>query len=1070
MPRILRIERNVLKLLGGFLIGVVVFCAVCMAALLLWVKTGPRSIDSLTPYIESSLSSPADGFKVKIESSEISWESIHNPLGISIKNVEVINANNAVVAYFPQIVMNIYLRRLLLGQFDVHSLEVLYPNITLIQNDDGSISTGMDERQVAPQTLLPGQPQPEKAEPAPVAPLIPLLMSEESNNPLRHLKSLIIRHANCVIKNRMTGILLRSSEASLEIYRKHGVLSGALEIPLAFSDRKGEIFSNFTVQKHDDKASARLVYKSIPTSVLYGLFPSQQWLSGVNVLLSGSVDVASDLKGDIQKLDFGLESGPGSIKYPEALPNPINLKSLKIFGSTAGKLDGVTITNGQLELIGSDSKPISLSFNGSAQKVGGDYALDMHAQTANVAVNEVKHVWPTILSPHSRSWVTTRIMNGTITKASVDLHFKPGDMKLKDTPQEDIAATIAVRGADVKYLPNHPAVTDVSAVIAFTGKSMDVKVASAKFLTGSIISAGHISMPDMYPDDVKMFMELNADAPATDVAAFLALPQVEKADKLHITNAVTGHATGTAKLDFIAFSEQNREGEDMHYAIDAKLGGVSQPKFLGKQDVENANVDLALDNKGVKVQGAATINKVPMHLDLYSSFAEGNETKYSIQCDMPVDKLATFGLSGIDFATGSIGVNAQFTESSKTDTSKAKLDLTRTDIALAEHGFYKKAGVPETLDVETQALPSGNTQIKSFMLQGSDVKVSGSGELDRKTGGFNSLIFTKVLFGENDLTHLDYRKTNSGVTVTANGNVLDVSPYVNGNGSSNLGFNLNIKAGKVIFGDKRTLTSANIQADCPTICKSADVTGTLPDNASFTYAIRDGKLNAATDNAGELFRVIGISDSIQGGKMQLSGVYHGDNLEGALVMSDYTLKNAPLLTKILTIASLTGVIDTLTGKGIVFNKLLAPYTYRSGIIVLKGAKTHGNALGLTADGTIDKNNSTLDLSGLIIPSYTMNTIIGNVPLIGDMLMGGEGKGIIGMNYHMKGKTGDPSVTVNPLSALTPGFLRGIFNVFDKPAPDIDKIVADHKKAEDAEQKKAEPAPVPIPAPAKPPEK
>jgi hypothetical protein len=38
-----------------------------------------------------------------------------------------------------------------------------------------------------------------------------------------------------------------------------------------------------------------------------------------------------------------------------------------------------------------------------------------------------------------------------------------------------------------------------------------------------------------------------------------------------------------------------------------------------------------------------------------------------------------------------------------------------------------------------------------------------------------------------------------------------------------------------------------------------------------------------------------------------------------------------------------------------------------------------------------------------------------------------------MNYGVKGPFDDPSVWVNPLSAVTPGFLRGLFGVFDGPS-------------------------------------
>jgi len=38
----------------------------------------------------------------------------------------------------------------------------------------------------------------------------------------------------------------------------------------------------------------------------------------------------------------------------------------------------------------------------------------------------------------------------------------------------------------------------------------------------------------------------------------------------------------------------------------------------------------------------------------------------------------------------------------------------------------------------------------------------------------------------------------------------------------------------------------------------------------------------------------------------------------------------------------------------------------------------------------------------------------------------RGEGLIGFNFNIRGTTDNPSVSVNPLSALTPGMFREIF--------------------------------------------
>jgi hypothetical protein len=80
-------------------------------------------------------------------------------------------------------------------------------------------------------------------------------------------------------------------------------------------------------------------------------------------------------------------------------------------------------------------------------------------------------------------------------------------------------------------------------------------------------------------------------------------------------------------------------------------------------------------------------------------------------------------------------------------------------------------------------------------------------------------------------------------------------------------------------------------------------------------------------------------------------------------------------------------------------------------------------------GRLDLDNDTADLQGTIVPAYFFNSLLGNVPLVGRLFSPERGGGVFAARYSLKGKLDDPDVAVNPLSALTPGFLRGVFGIF-----------------------------------------
>ncbi len=84
------------------------------------------------------------------------------------------------------------------------------------------------------------------------------------------------------------------------------------------------------------------------------------------------------------------------------------------------------------------------------------------------------------------------------------------------------------------------------------------------------------------------------------------------------------------------------------------------------------------------------------------------------------------------------------------------------------------------------------------------------------------------------------------------------------------------------------------------------------------------------------------------------------------------------------------------------------------------------AIGASADGYIDRPKGMLALKGSLVPAYGVNSLISNVPLLGDILASKKGEGIFGVTYSMTGNAEQPTITTNPLSILTPGILRRIF--------------------------------------------
>jgi len=80
---------------------------------------------------------------------------------------------------------------------------------------------------------------------------------------------------------------------------------------------------------------------------------------------------------------------------------------------------------------------------------------------------------------------------------------------------------------------------------------------------------------------------------------------------------------------------------------------------------------------------------------------------------------------------------------------------------------------------------------------------------------------------------------------------------------------------------------------------------------------------------------------------------------------------------------------------------------------------------------------TAKLRGTLVPAYSINSVLGDIPLIGRIFTGEKGGGVFAATYEFSGNLSEPNIFVNPLAALAPGFLRGLIGILgirntDKP--------------------------------------
>ena len=185
-------------------------------------------------------------------------------------------------------------------------------------------------------------------------------------------------------------------------------------------------------------------------------------------------------------------------------------------------------------------------------------------------------------------------------------------------------------------------------------------------------------------------------------------------------------------------------------------------------------------------------------------------------------------------------------------------------------------------------------------------------------------------------------------------------------------------------------------------------------------------------NAGALAHGVDLPGAWQGGTLAITGQFGPgpvSTLAGTATLENFRLRDAPILARLLQAVTLYGVVELLHGPGLGVSRLIAPFRLRGGELTLTGARAFSASLGVTAQGTVDVDRNRIDLKGTIVPAYFFNALLGHVPLIGRLFSPERGGGVFAASYTVQGALKNPTVTVNPLTALTPGFLRELFGLF-----------------------------------------
>lgn len=1006
--------------------------AVIFSAAALRLLYSPIGVPYATEMVESETQRLMPGWQVSFESAEIGWGWSDVRPWVRVENITLKDPDGKIDAIVDHAWLAISRRDILTAKLTMRAIKLDGTHLQVKSSGGNSDFWSSIDTKEGPKAL---------------APLVDKLFyhSSQLNRGLMRLNSVSVTNLDANIMDTQGSALISLNIPTIAFQAD----SEELKLSIDGFAQSGDSKIDVRLTAYGDIQAKKLSMEWDSDPVNLKDFTAQLKVPAAVGYIDAPVAVAVSLEADAKvgllMSDIYIDVGKGQLSDTDAYPVAAEIEYFTAEAEFDPESNHFHINrmNGKIKDYELNGEALVYFEEGVARPgIKGNLGL------SGLTIPELKVYWPNIGRNTAKKWVIANTTTGTFSDVNFLIDVTPdGIGAYRDGSIYDL--TFKFRGLDAKYNKTLPIITEAEGYSRLTSKQFDLTVSSAQ-VDGMTLGNSTFVVHDIHKrGEAYSVTDAHLAAPVEDLLHFTAFAPISLNDRIKIApERIKGYAiTDThitipmvkgVKLNEIEF-ETRVQGTD-----------VEVHNLMGGEGIRRGTVDLTVDKRGLQASGEILFNGVAMHAKWREDFVKGkveaeDTTTFTLSGDLDAQDLQAFNVDISSFLDGKVPAEATFT-GRKLQITQGHFTANATPavINVSQMEWHKTAGRPVMISGSMNFSPEEVT-ISPLMAQGPDINLSadlyfGMGENDHFKARFN----VEKLDANQFTASLEREGLGPYHAVIA-AKEIDVRPF------------LGMKTGEEPKGNsamKSSITYITLKADEAHFLNGIDATdltlqSTFTDdgpqeskgratfksgqNIDLSIIIEDNgtrSLWVETKDAGALLSGTGLFAHGRGGKMMFNGQIEGwgKTLELGGTAHGEKMKIIPvsMLGKQATIGVITGIDEIVGGKGTDFDKLVIPFRYDKGLLDVNGLRASGGDIGLTLEGQIDYNSEKINMNGVYVPVYGLNSAIGSIPIIGAILTGGEGQGIFGVAYRVKGMIDNPTVSINPLSGIAPGIFRRIF--------------------------------------------
>jgi AsmA-like protein/uncharacterized protein DUF3971 len=1027
--------------------------ASCLLAATAWrLAQGPIDLGWLAARARAAFIDETGPIRVSFEGLELAWEGFHkgadHPLDLRVLHLAITDPAGGQLVAAPYAHLTFSLAGLLLGRIVPRTIEVDHAQVALTRETGGTVNfdaaldigdapdpAGLDLRRLSEQLAEPASTD-----------------HGHSRGILDQIQRAHFRNTEMTLRDRLSNLVVRTSSMDIDLVRSgNGHIRGSLQAPLALGNEQAALtVATELLPGGPSNIDLRLT-PFRPAGV--GRLPQAlAFLSSADIPVS--LDATVMIDGGFQARQFQATArlGEGQVKLGQG-----SIPVRQGFIALSGTLDKISISNGHLDFAQAAAGAAETAdFSGSIIHVSDRITASLTVGIEQIDIADLPNLWPAAFAGSARSWVTEHVTAGMMNRGSASFVIEASDT-LRNVVLTKATGELDGSNGVFTWLDNMPPVTHADVhLILLDPNTLDIHVSSGRQHVanrGADLSVdGQMHITGLSFDDQTAVIRTQIDGQISSALALLAEP------RLHLLSAHPidlkiggGEASAILNVDFPL--ETKLRVDDVQIHANARLRHVHVLDVAGGQELADGAFDLDVDKDGLRLKGRAALATVPVTLDGTMDFNPGNPDqavqRIAVAGQPTAAQLAAAGLPLKQVSGGPIAVTAVLTERRNGEGSVlVNGDLTQASLEVGPLAWSKPAGVVASATAVLVTAHGRLVRIERLGLRGDSLLLNGSANF--VGGRIRSVQLDSIQLGRTQGHGSIDIGANDEIAIALQGAQLDLAPKLaektpvsdlsRGAATTTPIWTLNARFEHAILanGEGATGLLAQISGAGDSI-RLLDIVGATEPGGRFSIKIEPaaGKRHLLVDarDAGRFLRGIDAIRALQTGHLTVSATFDSPlgfrPLAGTAVINDCIVQNSPLLGKLLQAITLYGLVDVLRGPGMAFSTVIMPFRYDGTNMNVDEAHADNPSLGLTADGRIGLASRQASITGTIVPAYFFNSLPGQLPLIGRLFSPEKGGGVFAARFGVNGPIDDPTIAVNAVSALTPGFLREIFSVFDK---------------------------------------